>query len=145
MVGKFGTNVELGEGRHHWDDHTYQDVCAPPDDGDPCGHGRKIWGITVDGEPMCPAAPHPTVCQLVLAKVPVKGRVIDSDEHSLYGPKETLGLPVHNGEIVQLDGMACGVGMVIDGTTLTAFSTDYKPNWTFNSVSTTATLTHTRR
>ena len=39
-----------------------------------------------------------------------------TDEHSLLNcPEETLGLPVNNGEIVQLDGMMCGVSMVVDG------------------------------
>ena len=41
------------------------------------------------------------------------GRVIDSDGHGLlYGPDDTLGLPVHDRETVQLDIMTCGVGMI---------------------------------
>ena len=35
MVGKFGTNIDvegMGEGRHSWEDHTYQaDMCVPHD------------------------------------------------------------------------------------------------------------------
>ena len=57
--------------------------------------------------------------QLVLSKVPVKRRVIYSDEHDLLcGLEDILGLPVHDGETVQLDGITCGVGMVIEGETL---------------------------
>ena len=53
--------------------------------------------------------------QLVLAKVPFQRRVIDSDEYGfLYGPGDALGLPIHYGKTVQLDGMMCGVGMVIN-------------------------------
>ena len=75
------------------------------------GHGtwkEDMEGITVDIEPACPAAPHPN-CMAV-------GKVIVSDEHVLlYDHDDTMGLPVHEGEIVQLDGMTLGVGMVIEG------------------------------
>ena len=41
--------------------------------------------------------------------------VIDSDVHGLhYGPSNALGLPIHYGKIVKLNGMTCGVAMVID-------------------------------
>ena len=33
----------------------------------------------------------------------------------LYGPGDTLGLPIHYGKIIQLDGMTCDVSMVING------------------------------
>ena len=36
-----------------------------------------------------------------------------TDEHGLlYGPADTVELPVHDGEIVQFDGVTCGVGAV---------------------------------
>ena len=58
----------------------------------------------------------PFVWQSVPAKVPVEGRVVDYDKHDiLYGPGDTLGLPVHDGEIVKLDCMTRVVGVVIDG------------------------------
>ena len=62
--------------------------------------GRKMWwGITVNKEPACPVAPHPYTAYI----------------HSLlYGPGDTLGLHLHDGEIVQLDGMTCCVGVFID-------------------------------
>ena len=67
---------------------------------------EDMRGITV-GELACPAALHPNC--VVVSTCQVKGRVIGSDEHSLlYGPKEILGLPVHDGEFVQLDGMTYG-------------------------------------
>ena len=66
LVSKYGGKIwcqyGLGEGRHPWEDHTYQgDVCAPwwgaAHEGLwwECGKG----GFTRDGEPACPAAPHP--------------------------------------------------------------------------------------
>ena len=57
----------------------------------------------------------PNVWQLLLAKFPDLGSVIDYDIHSLlYGPGDALGHPIHYGKTVQLDGMTCGVGMVIN-------------------------------
>ena len=53
--------------------------------------------------------------QLVFAKVPVTGGIIDCDEHGLlYGPGDALGLPNDHGEVVKFGGMPCGVCMVID-------------------------------
>ena len=53
--------------------------------------------------------------QFVLAKVSVEGWVIDPDKHGLLdGPGDTLGLPTHDGKIVQFNGETCGVGNAID-------------------------------
>ena len=42
--------------------------------------------------------------------------VINPSEHCFHcGLGDALGLPAHDGEAVQFDGMICGVGMVING------------------------------
>ena len=42
--------------------------------------------------------------------------VIDSHVHGLLdGPDNALGLPIHYQNVIQLDGMACSLGMVKDG------------------------------
>ena len=44
MVGKFGTNMDVGEGRHPWEDHTYHgDVHVHPSVGGPCRTVMGIW------------------------------------------------------------------------------------------------------
>ena len=54
--------------------------------------------------------------QLVLAQVPVKGWVINPNEHGLLdGPGDALGFPLCYREIVQFYGMTCGIAVVIDG------------------------------
>ena len=79
-----------------------------------CDGDVEKGGITVDREPVLQHL-IPNVWQLVLAKVPVLGRVIDCEESGLlYVSGDALGLPIHYGKTVQLDGMTCGVGMVIN-------------------------------
>ena len=58
----------------------------------------------------------PNLWQLVLAKIPVEGLVVEPDKHGLfYDPGDTLGLLVHDGKIVQCNGVTFDVGMVMDG------------------------------
>ena len=81
------------------------------------GKGRlgREGGITVDGEPAHPAAPHPKYVEAGTCQGSCLWKVIDSDKHGLlHGCGDTLGLPIHDGETVQLHGMACGVDMVLD-------------------------------
>ena len=74
----------------------------------------KKGGITVDRELICPAATHPKFVVAVGCQGSCLGRVIDSDEHGLhYGPGDALGLPIHYGKTVQLNGMTCDEGTVI--------------------------------
>ena len=49
MVGKFGANVDMREeGRHPWEDHTYQFICACPliEKGGPSG---TVEGVGIGG------------------------------------------------------------------------------------------------
>ena len=64
MIRNLAPMWTVGEGRHACGDHTYQMVCVSP-----CYLGWSNWncdgvwnrgGITVDGEPVYPAIPHPT-------------------------------------------------------------------------------------
>ena len=70
----------------------------------------------------------PNMWQLVLANIPVEGRVIASDEHDLLNsPGDALGLPIHCGKTVQLDGMTYGVGVVINREGRCKCSLDLSP------------------
>ena len=69
-------------------------------------------GITLNGVPVCPI---PNVWQLVLAQIPIKGWVINPDEHGLLdGPGDAWD-PLSTREIVQFYGMTCSVAVVING------------------------------
>ena len=58
----------------------------------------------------------PYVGQLKLVNVHIEGWIIDPDVYGLYGgPYDDVYLPTHNGEVVHLCVMTCGVGMVING------------------------------
>ena len=57
----------------------------------------------------------PNVWQLVPVRAPVYGRVIACNGHDLpYGPGDALRHCIHYGNTVQLEGITCGVGMVIN-------------------------------
>ena len=50
-----------------------------------------------------------------LLQVPVKWQVIFTDEHGLlYGAGDALCLPIHNGEIVHISLMSCGLAVMVD-------------------------------
>ena len=54
--------------------------------------------------------------QLVFSQVPVKGWVIDSNEHGLLdGPGNTFCFPAHNGKVVHTDGMSCTLTVLEKG------------------------------
>ena len=65
-------------------------ACAPNDVvGGPYGTRRVYSCITVDGEPECPAEPHPKC--VALDKVSVTRWVTERDKQGLlYGPDDTL-------------------------------------------------------
>ena len=53
--------------------------------------------------------------QLVFPQVPFEGWVIDADKHGLL---DSLGdavcLPAYNGEAVNIDGVPCGLAVLVD-------------------------------
>ena len=58
----------------------------------------------------------PYVGQLELANIPVKGWIIDPDEHGFfYGLSEVVHLPTNYGEVVCTEAMTRDIAMVIDG------------------------------
>ena len=118
--GKFGTNMEVeGEqwGRHPWEEHTYQgDVCAPlmgtlgPIEMERrCERGYHCkWGASVS------LSTSSQICgSWSLPRFLFRRQSLTLDKYDLlYGPGDALGLPIHDGETVQLDAMTCGVDMV---------------------------------
>ena len=104
-------------GRHPWQGHTYQLICACPLDGGLSGTVVKMWngGITVDGKLVYPVVLYPRCVAVGIFQGSCLERAIDPDEYCfLYDPGDALGLPTPYGETVQLVRMAHGVGMVIN-------------------------------
>ena len=59
---------------------------------------------------------HPRCGKLVLPQIAVEGRVTDSYEHALLdGPCYPLCIPIHNGETVHTDAVACRINMLVNG------------------------------
>ena len=57
-----------------------------------------------------------SVGQLVFPSAAVEGWITNPYVHSLLDSAgKVMGLPTHNGEILQFGVMTCGVGMVING------------------------------
>ena len=118
--GKCSTNIEVGERwRHPWEDHTYQaDVHVPL--------LVRGWGPSETGEMWkggyhcrwrasmsCSISSQMCGCWYFPRFLSRRGML--TDKHGLlYGPGDVLGLLIHGAETVQLDGMTCGVGMVIN-------------------------------
>ena len=120
FVPKYGRKLwhQCGAGRigGHPGRNILTKMCVHPSEQGPCGHGQKIWEYHCRWRAGMSCSTSSLLCvSWYFSRFLLKGGSL-TDEHSLlYGPKETLGLPVYNGEIVQFDGMTCGVGMVIEG------------------------------
>ena len=74
----------------------------------PCGTRERMWEVSLYVENWCVLQYLiSNVWQLVLAKVSVKRRVIDSDEHDLlYGPGDALGIPVMMEKLSSMMGLS---------------------------------------
>ena len=73
-------------------------------------------GITLDGELVYPAAPHPRWVAIGICQGSCLGGIINPNEHCfLYGSGDALGFPTLYGETAQFDGMTNGGDTVING------------------------------
>ena len=55
------------------------------------------------------------VGQLVFTEANVEGWIIDMDTHVLLdGPGDVMCLPAYNGEAVHIDGVSCGLVVLVD-------------------------------
>ena len=80
-----------------------------------CDGDVENGSITVDGELACPLAQHPKCVAAGSCQGSCLGEGFYSDGHGLlYGPGGALGLPIHCGKTVQLDGVTSGIGMVVN-------------------------------
>ena len=64
----------------------------------------------------CPTEPHPRCRQLVFPQVPFEGWVINADKHGMFDClSDTMCLPAYNGEAVHIDGVSCGLAVLVYG------------------------------
>ena len=120
MARKFDAKMDIGgEGGIPRGPYLPVDVHMPPSlrGGGPCGTvvGWNRWYHCRWRASISCSTPSLMCGSWYLPRF-LSRRVIGSDVHGLlYSPGDALGIPIHYGEAVKLDGMTYGVCLVIDG------------------------------
>ena len=101
---------------------TQRSYCVPPSWGWSRGTWRGVCrGITVNGEPAYPVAPHPRCIATGTCQGSCLEGVIDWCTRPPWWSWWCPGTLYHYKEVIQLNGMTCSLGMFKDGGSPEAF------------------------